>query len=506
MSQIKKGAILNYATILTTNLVGLLITPFIIRYLGDEEFGLFNLIGAFVGYISILDFGLSNTIIRFVAKYQAEKDQKGEANFLATTLIIYGFISILVLLIGGVCYMNLEAIFADSLSPDEIGKAKIMFAILVFALAIGLPANAFEGICFGYERFAYPKAAKLIRYLVRSVLVIGLLLLGGKAVALVILDVTLNIILFGVILYYVFRKIKVHIRLYSWNRELLAKIFGYSVWIFIFVLVGQFQWKVGQLVLGVMTNTTLVAIFAIGVMLGSYYGAFSSAITGVLLPRATQMTVGNASAEELTNMMIKVGRLSFIVLMYILGAFLLYGQQFILLWVGETYGDSWWIALIIMIAYTLPLVQGFGNSILEACNKLRFKAIVYLTFLILGTLLGAYLTRSYGAIGMILGSVTGWMIGQNIMNFYYHFKIHLNIPRFFLGLLQKTLVSFLIILLIGYAIWWIPGSGWINFGLKAILYSGVYAIIMYRWGLNSFERNLILQVIPARLLKSGKTK
>ena len=67
MSQIKKGAALNYTSIILTNIVGLLLTPFIIRKLGDAEFGLYSLIGAFVGYIAILDLGLGNTVVRFVA-------------------------------------------------------------------------------------------------------------------------------------------------------------------------------------------------------------------------------------------------------------------------------------------------------------------------------------------------------------------------------------------------------------------------------------------------------
>ncbi|QBA63896.1 lipopolysaccharide biosynthesis protein [Muriicola soli] len=495
MSQLKRGALLNYTTIIVTNVVGLLLTPFIIKSLGDDEFGLYTMIGAFVGYISVLDFGLSNAVVRFVAKYKAEKDQTGEENFLATTLIIYGIISVIVIIVGTICYFNLENIFSNSLDLVQLEKAKIMFAILIFALAIGLPAGAFEGICFGYERFVFPKSVKLCRYLLRSVMVVGLLLLGGDAVSLVILDVTLNIILIAIIIYYVIRRLNVKFRLHQFSFDLPKRIFSYSIWIFVFVLVGQFQWKVGQMVLGIVANTTIVAIFAVGVMLGTYYGAFSTAISSVFLPRATQMVVANASGEQLTDMMIKIGRLSFIVLMFILGAFLLYGQQFVLLWVGESYFDSWIIALIIMLAYTLPLVQGFGNSILEAQNKLRFKALVYLTFLILGTGLGAFLAKDHGAIGMITGSVCGWMIAQNIMNIYYYRVIKINIFRFFKELFHRTVLAFIIALCIGWLINTIPGTGWLNFMFKAFLYSLTYFVLIYFLGCNSYEKALFLNTI-----------
>src|SRR5690606_2916664 len=280
----------------------------------------------------------------------------------------------------------------------------------------------------------------------------------------------------------------------------------YSIWIFVFAIVGQFQWKVGQMVLGVVTNTTVVAIFAVGVMLGTYYGAFSTAISGVFLPRATQMSVANATGEELTDMMIKIGRLSFIALMFILGAFMLYGRQFVFLWVGETYYDSWVIALIIMFAYTLPLVQGFGNSILEAKNKLRFKAVIYLVFLILGTGFGGYLAREHGAVGMIIGSVTGWVIVQNIMNIYYHKVIHLNIPRFFKELGSRILPAFLITLILGWLINYIPGSNWVNFSVKAVLYTLIYAIIMFFIGLNSYEKDLFQNAFLTISSKIGFNK
>lgn len=40
MSQLKKGALLSYANIFLTNVIGLILTPFIVKSLGDSEYGL----------------------------------------------------------------------------------------------------------------------------------------------------------------------------------------------------------------------------------------------------------------------------------------------------------------------------------------------------------------------------------------------------------------------------------------------------------------------------------
>src|SRR5699024_12765278 len=107
-SQLKSGVYLSYISLFVSNVSNLILTPFIIRNLGDSEYGLYMLIGAFVGYIAVLDFGLGNTIVRFVAKYRAENDKKSEENFLYSTFIIYSMISAVILLIGVILYFNLH--------------------------------------------------------------------------------------------------------------------------------------------------------------------------------------------------------------------------------------------------------------------------------------------------------------------------------------------------------------------------------------------------------------
>ncbi|SFD07872.1 lipopolysaccharide biosynthesis protein [Algibacter pectinivorans] len=494
MSQLKKGAFLNYATIVLTNVIGLLMTPFILNHLGKSEYGIYLTIGALVGTISLLDFGLNNTIVRFVAKYRAENDSKGQENFLATTMLLYLIISTVIVSIGIIFYNYIDTYFTK-MNASEIEIAKTIYKIFIFNLAIGLPGAALTGICYGHENFVFPKTLNIARYILRSITVVAVLILGGKSISLVIIDSVFNILIIGITSYYVFKKLKVKIKLHEFSIKFIKHIFSYSTWIFVFALVSLFQWKAGHWVLGRISPPEILTIYGIGIVLGTYYGAFSTAISSVFLPRATKMSVDDASGEELTDMMIKIGRLSFIVLMFILTAFTLFGKQFVFLWVGSELGEdgsfqSWIIALMIMVAYTLPLVQGFGNSILEAKSKLRFKAILYLSFMLIGTVLGAILAKKYQAIGMMVGTVIAWLIVQNVMNFYYHKTIGLNIPRFFKSLLNKTFVVVIIAFAIGYAINFIPGFGWWNFIIKAVIYAVVFSLLMYNMGLIPFEKQL----------------
>ena len=502
MSQLKKGAVLSYITIFITNIIGLLLTPFIISKLGDAEYGLYTLIGAFVGYIGVLDFGLNNAIVRFVAKYKAEKDKKGEENFLATAMLIYSVIAILIVIIGGALYFNLESIFTKSLTFNELGKAKVMFLILIFNLAITLPGGAFTAICTGYEHFVFPRGVNIIKYVVRSALVVGILIMGSDAIGLVLLDTVMNLLVIVVNGWFVFKRLKVIIKLHQFKISLVKEVFSYSIWVFVFVIVNQLRWQAGQLVLVLIFSTSAVAVYAVAVTLGTYYGAFSSAIASLLLPRATQMVIEKASAKELTEMFIKISRLILIVLLYIFGGFVLVGREFIYFWVGDFYSEIYFYVIFIMLGLTLILSQGFANNILEAKNTLRFRGIIMLSFAILGLILGSILAKTQGGLGMILGGVLFMFFERIIMTWYYSKFLHLEMFKYYLRIAPLFLILAITVAVDFYIFSFFDSYKIIFFILKIILYSINFAFLF--WFILEYSEKRIAQSLVLGFLKKKK--
>lgn len=472
----------------------MLLTPFIVRNLGQSEYGLYMLIGAFVGYIAVLDFGLGNATIRFVSKYRAENDKKGEENFLASTFIIYSIISFIVLIVGFIIYMNLSNIFGDSLTGREIEIAEVMFIILVLSLSLTLPMKSFTGIINAYERFVFPKSLVIFRVLIRAILIIILLSLGYSAIAIVLIDAILNIVMMFITMAYVFLKLKVKIKLHEFNSQLFKDIFSYSSLIFISLVVDQIYWRIGHLVLGVVASTSEVAIFAIAMLLAQFFITFSTAISGVFLPKITKMVVKEASGEELTNLLIKTGRLQFIVLGFATGGFILFGDVFIRLWLGEGYEISWIITVVIMLPLTIVLTQTIGISILQAKNMHGFRAVAYLIISVVNLIISVFLAEMYGSIGAAFGTTLSLALGNLlIMNLYYHFKVGLNIPRFYKELFKRLLFSMIIAALVSSVALLIPYESWFTLILQGSLFGLVYVAFMFTLGMNDYERNLFMR-------------
>lgn len=57
INQLKAGAALNYVSIMLNMVVGLVYTPYMLRMLGQSEYGLYSLAASIIAYLTVLDLG-----------------------------------------------------------------------------------------------------------------------------------------------------------------------------------------------------------------------------------------------------------------------------------------------------------------------------------------------------------------------------------------------------------------------------------------------------------------
>lgn len=506
MSQVRNGIVLSFLSILLTNIISLAFTPFMLGKLGSAEFGLYALIGSLAGYLGLLTFGMGSTLVRYIARYRAVADKKSEENLLAMALVVYSGMCFIVLIVGCILWTFLSDVF-PKLTPYELERAKLMFALMVVATAVTLPSAVLSSVQSAYELFVFPRTVMLISSIVRTGVLFVLLYLGYKALAIVIVDVLLNLLSILLNLYYVFGVMKIRIHLHRFEIPLIKEIFVFSFWIFLNMVMDQLYWKFGQTVLGMTSGTAIVAVFAIGLQLTLYFMTLSTAISGVFLPRAAAMDAINASNETMTSMMIRVGRFQLLVMGLPLVGFVCLGKLFLINWLGSEFLSAWNIAIIMIIPLILPLVQNFGISILQAKNKHAARSIIFIAIAVINIVIGYYLSLHYGGIGMAIATALSLVMGQGIaINFYYHFKIGLNIPRFFKELSYGLLPALALSCALGYFVSMLPGGGWSGFAYKGTLIVISYCFSMWLFGINGTEKNDLISMLNPLLFRIGILK
>jgi O-antigen/teichoic acid export membrane protein len=53
--------------------LGFLLTPVVLHFLGRTDYGLWSLVGPVVAYGTLLDFGISSTVTKHIAEYEARE-------------------------------------------------------------------------------------------------------------------------------------------------------------------------------------------------------------------------------------------------------------------------------------------------------------------------------------------------------------------------------------------------------------------------------------------------
>lgn len=493
MNQRKLGIFLSYLNITLQSLLGFLYIPILLHYIGKSEYGLYQLMGSLIAYFGIMDFGLSAAVIRFYAKYLALKDRVGMENILAIALRCYGAVMGVMLIAGGAVYTMLDAAFSGSMTAGEVAEAKDIFLLLLLNIVITLSTMVFRSVINAHERFLFLKGMETVQLVLQPILVVLLLMHHPSAFSVALVQTGLNLVLSFARVYYCFARLHVRIRYHYWSHELMVSFRRLALSVFAVTLIDQVFWKTNQIILGVISGTAAVAVYSIASLIYMNYMALSTAISGVYLPHVTGMVARKEPISNLSELFIQIGRWQYYLLALVATGFIIFGKQFIALWAGSGFEDSYIITLLIILPFTVDLIQNIGLAIMQAMNRYDFRARIYFLTGILNLLLAIPLGIKYGGIGCAMATGISMIVGNGfIMNWYYAKEIHLAIASFWSQIGRISFVTG-VCLVIGYAanvyLWTQGGVG--PFVLKAAMYSILYMVMIYAFAMNQSERDKI---------------
>lgn len=501
MNQLKAGALLNYIIIILNIFVGLLYTPYMLRMLGQSEYGLYALVSSVIAYLTVLDLGLGNAIVRYTAKYRAEGKVKEQYEMFGLFLVLYTIIGVVAIILGFILYFNIDRLFGDTMSTMELDRARIMMLILVFNLAFTFPMSIFSSIVIAYERFTFPKILNIIQIFSSTLIMVMLLSIGYKAITMVVVTTIFNVLNLVIQYVYCIRKLKIKINFARFEVGFLKEVYIYSLWIFLDVIMNKIYWSTGQFILGAYVGTVAISVFAVAIQLESMYMMFSSAISSVFLPKVTAMVTKDDDKHEISSLFIRTGRIQNIMMSFILFGFIIFGKSFIVLWAGIEYSDSYVIALLFFIALYFPLIQNLGITILQARNQMKFRGILLVTMSIISLFFQIFLARQWGGLGCAIAIAVALVIGQGVvMNIYYCNNQSIDIALFWKEILKMDVIPIgitALFILLGFANNY---ETWKELILGMAFYALLYIPLFYKFSLNDDECELIKSPLKRFLL------
>lgn len=507
MNQLKAGAALNYISIILNMGVGLVYTPYMLRMLGQSEYGLYSLAASVIAYLTVLDLGFGNAIIRYTAKFISEGKKKEQEEMFGMFFLLYLGIGAVAMAIGGGLAINVEKIFSSAMTPMEVERTRIMLWIMTFNLAFTFPMSIWGSIMTAYERFVFQRIISISRSVLNPIVMVLLLAIGYKAIAMVVVTTIFNVATLLINWWYCKNKLEIRIRFAKPKWGFLKEVSIYSFWIFLNVIMDRIYWSTGQFVLGIYKGAVAIAIYAVAIQLQNMYMLFSTAISGVMLPKVTSMVAQGNDEKSISDLFIRIGRIQFIIIAFILSAFVVFGKTFIEVWAGNNYSDAYYICLIFFFPFTIDLIQNIGITILQARNSLKFRSILLTLTALCSLGLSIILVKRFGYFGCAAATGLGLLCGQGIiLNIYYYCKQHIDIIKFWKEIIKMSIAP---ICITAAGIWilnteFLGNVTMTKFIISATAYTLAYIAIFWKYGMNDYERDLFSR--PCIKLISNCTK
>ena len=260
----------------------------------------------------------------------------------------------------------------------------------------------------------------------------------------------------------------------------------------------RIYWSTGQFVLGAFVGTAAVAVFAIAIHLEHIYMQFSTALSGVFLPKVTAMVVRENNPKEISNLFIRTGRVQYIVISFILAAFIVFGRDFIRLWAGTDYESAYPITILFFVSLAIPMIQNLGITILQARNQMKFRSLLYIIIASVSLVLQIILAKPLGGIGCAIAISGALFLGQGlIMNLYYQKKQELDIRTFWIEIGKMSVVPMVMCLCSMFVLRNYILDGWLSLGVAVLIFMLIYIPLFYCFSMNQSERDLFVKPLVA---------
>lgn len=501
MSERKKGAILSYIQVVLSVAVSVIYVPVLLRYLGQSEYGLYQIVGSFFSYISVFESCMSTGVLRNYCNALGSQDKEAADVTLSMAKVIYRVMAALMVVAGVIVLFAFRSFYASSFTASELKESSAILLLLFANMMVTLLGSVYLTILTGHEKFTFLKVLAIIIQVAQPFFVILCVRKIPYAITVSTVIVVFNVLTVLMRYLYVTRKLKIRIVKKKRNRKVIGEIVGLSATILLGCIADQIFWKTDQVILGKLFSTTVVAVYSVGAQIYMMYMQFGTQIASVFYPKVSILYQEENGLQKVSDLFIRVGRATFFVILLVLSGFIIFGREFLLVWVGEGYEAAYWVAIIVMLPFSVDLAQNLGLCILQVKGQYGFRAKIYLLSALLNIITTVLFARRIGITGAALSTgISMFLTSGLIMNWFFQKRVGLNMIKFW-----KTTIGIisLAVLLTGAAcfikgmIWHDPVSV-IQLGLGILLYTIVYGAVMFLFAADPAERELLQRLLKTR--------
>ncbi len=403
-TSILKNVTSNWASLGTGMLVSFFLAPFVVHSLGNVYYGIWALISEFTGYLWLLDFGVRESVIKFVAQYHATDRRDELVATVNGALYLYSGVALVTLVAVGAMVFALPFIF--NIPPDSVGTARTALSLTGTQIALSFVFNVFTGVLMGLQRFYLVSRLGILFSLGRALLTVLALWAGQGIVALAAINLGVSTIVNLV----VFRFARIHLPYYAPrlslpSRERVRQIVGYAKYVVAHNVGQKIVFATDSIVIGVFLPVSMLTYWAIPGSLVNYLRQMMLMMAAVLNPISSDLDAKQDSAR-LRALFLDASKAAVLIGLPICIGFIVLGTRFVGLWMGPSFASlSGSVLAILGLAQLVGLPAHCVGSVLYGLGRHRIIAVTRGVEAAANLALSVVLVRKIGLIGVALGTL-----------------------------------------------------------------------------------------------------
>ncbi len=428
-SQIIRNVLVNWTAFAVTLLSGFWMMPFLIRHLGEAEYAVWIITGSLVSYLGLLDFGITQSTVKYVAEHRARGDQAAINRVVTSGLSVFSVVGAFSLLASLGLALHFNRFFPSQL-PDS--TVAIVVALVGLNVAITFPASVFLGVLRGYQRYDIGAAAMSVSIVTRCAVIAWVISDGYGLVALAAITLFFDVLRLVYVTYRVFRlNSDIRIGRAHFASSELKKLFGHSVWIFLIMVGDQINFATDTIVIGYFLPPVALTIYAIAGRLVTYLRQLVLEMVGVLMPAVSGLHAQD-DAAGVEALLVAGAKWTTLLALPPAAVFWVLGERFISLWIGPKYAPGASQLLdILTVGVLAHLAEMTVTTVLVGTGRARVVARWVVAQALVNLALSLILIRTYGLVGVALGTTIS-MVGFALASIptYFHFHLRVSLVSF----------------------------------------------------------------------------
>jgi O-antigen/teichoic acid export membrane protein len=403
-SRTVRNVMSNWGAYFIAMAINFFMSPYVVGHLGNVGYGVWTLLLSLTGYLGLLDLGVRGAVTRYVAKFHTEADHSKASEVASSAIVIFGTAGLIAILTSLV--FALFVVTRMNIPPGYLTAARIVLFLTGLNIATSLVNGVFGGILVGLQRFDLTNSIEISINALRALSIVVALHLGYGIITLACVQLTFTLARWGAnvaLARHLYPELR--IRLALAHRAGVKLIFSFSVFSFLLHVGSSLIYASDNIVIGAYLPVAAVTFYVIGGNLVEYARELVSGISQTMTPLASSIEA-RRDPEELRNLVLQTSRWASMIILPVTCTFLLRGDSFIGLWMGQQYADLsghvlWVLSLTMMFWPANSAVAG----ILLGLSKHKPIVPALLAEGACNLALSIFLVKRIGILGVAWGTV-----------------------------------------------------------------------------------------------------